>query len=458
VAGMSRAVPPGFVPKVDFLFDAAILFGAVVLSLPRQDSWETQAHQAAPIGMVGLVVWTVTAVALRHYDPRARRSRFDDAAMVMVLAMAVATVLRVLGLMRRIDGFLLVFVPVDVALRWTMSRYFKTRVGPSDEGVLVIGTGPLARATAEALARGPDRHSVIGLLELPRDSAPTLASPPAHNVASELFEYLAAAPISEVYIAGDPAHDSAAMQSVIDTCETMGVPFALPAATFRFARAHPVENHALMHGYVHYCSYEPKPTQMAIKRLIDIIASAAAIWLLLPVCAVIALLIRLGSRGPIFFRQVRVGLHGRTFNMLKFRSMIVDAEAQRGALQSLNEQAGPVFKIARDPRVTRIGRFMRKYSIDELPQLINVLRGDMSLVGPRPPVPQEVVQYLPWQRRRLSVRPGLTCIWQVSGRNEITFDKWMRLDMRYIDHWSLKEDVGLILRTLPVVLGGRGAS
>jgi exopolysaccharide biosynthesis polyprenyl glycosylphosphotransferase len=441
MGGEVRTVAPGFVPRLDYVLDATALLGALVLSLPRQDSWQTQAHRLAPIGMVGTLVWTLTAVALRHYDPHARRSRFDDAAMVIVLAMAVATVLRVLGLIHRIDGFLLVFVPIDVVARWTMSRYFKTRAGPSDDGVLVVGTGPLARATAEDLARGPDRHAAIAVLE-----------------ATELFRCLATAPIGEVYIAGDAAHDAAAMQRVIDTCETAGVPFALPASTFRFARAHPVEGHALMHGYVHYCGYEPKPTQMAIKRLIDIIASASAIWLLLPVCVVIAALIRLGSRGPIFFRQVRVGLHGRTFNMLKFRSMVVGAEAQRGALQSLNEQSGPVFKIARDPRVTRVGRFMRKFSIDELPQLINVLRGDMSLVGPRPPIPQEVDQYQPWQRRRLSVRPGLTCIWQVSGRNEITFDQWMRLDMRYIDHWSLKDDVGLILKTVPVVLGGRGAS
>jgi exopolysaccharide biosynthesis polyprenyl glycosylphosphotransferase len=449
MTGEGRAVAPGFVPRLDFVLDAAVLLGALVLSLPRQDSWQEQAHRLGPIAMVGMLVWILTAVALRHYDPHARRSRFDDAAMVMVLAMAVATVLRVLGLIHRIDGLLLVFVPVDVALRWSTLHYFKTRVASSDDGVLVVGTGPLARATAEDLTRGPDRHSVIGSLDL---------LPPGQDAATELFRYLAAKPVSEVYIAGDAARDSAAMQRVIDTCETAGVPFALPAATFRFARAHPVEGHALTHGYVHYCGYAPKPTQMAIKRLIDIIASAGAIWLLLPFGAVAALFIRLGSRGPIFFRQVRVGLHGRTFNMLKFRSMVVGAEAQRAALQSLNEQSGPVFKIARDPRVTRVGRFMRKFSIDELPQLINVLRGDMSLVGPRPPVPQEVVQYQPWQRRRLSVRPGLTCIWQVSGRNEITFDEWMRLDMRYIDHWSLREDMGLILKTVPVVLGGRGAS
>jgi lipopolysaccharide/colanic/teichoic acid biosynthesis glycosyltransferase len=138
--------------------------------------------------------------------------------------------------------------------------------------------------------------------------------------------------------------------------------------------------------------------------------------------------------------------------------MVVNAEELKAKLMALNEQAGPVFKMKRDPRITALGRFIRKYSIDELPQLINVLRGEMSLVGPRPPVPSEVAKYEAWQRRRLSVRPGLTCVWQVSGRNEISFEEWMYLDMQYIDHWSLSQDFQLILKTVPVVLTGRGAS
>jgi lipopolysaccharide/colanic/teichoic acid biosynthesis glycosyltransferase len=138
--------------------------------------------------------------------------------------------------------------------------------------------------------------------------------------------------------------------------------------------------------------------------------------------------------------------------------MVVNAEELKQMLLASNEQSGPVFKMQRDPRVTRIGRFIRKFSIDELPQLVNVLRGDMSIVGPRPPLPSEVELYEAWQRRRLSVRPGLTCVWQVSGRNEISFQDWMLLDMRYIDHWSLARDFNLIWKTVPVVLTGRGAS
>jgi len=144
--------------------------------------------------------------------------------------------------------------------------------------------------------------------------------------------------------------------------------------------------------------------------------------------------------------------------MLKFRSMVANAEALKASLLSRNEQSGPVFKIKDDPRVTPVGRFLRKYSIDELPQIVNVLRGDMSIVGPRPPLPSEVARYEAWQRRRLSMRPGLTCVWQVMGRSEVSFQDWMLLDMRYIDHWSFARDVGLVLKTVPVVLRGRGAS
>jgi len=219
-----------------------------------------------------------------------------------------------------------------------------------------------------------------------------------------------------------------------------------------------VDGEAVSDGYLHYHSHAPQPGAFALKRMFDVVASSAALWLFTPLFILVALGIKLTSRGPLFFRQERVGLRGKRFNMLKFRSMVVDAEARKAHLAARNEQAGPVFKMRNDPRVTRIGRVIRKYSIDELPQLINVLRGDMSLVGPRPPVPSEVEKYEAWQRRRLSVRPGLTCIWQVSGRNQISFEEWMYLDMQYIDHWTLAGDFNLIFKTVPVVITGRGAS
>jgi lipopolysaccharide/colanic/teichoic acid biosynthesis glycosyltransferase len=202
---------------------------------------------------------------------------------------------------------------------------------------------------------------------------------------------------------------------------------------------------------------EPTPRLLALKRTVDIVLSAAALIALLPLFAILAALIKLTSAGPVFFEQPRVGCQGRIFKMLKFRSMVVNAEELKPRLAAQNESSGPVFKMRSDPRVTSIGRFIRKYSLDELPQLINVLAGDMSLVGPRPPVPSEVLRYEPWQYRRLSVRPGLTCLWQVSpDRYRISFDDWMRLDLSYIDRWTLRLDLELILLTFGVVLRGTG--
>ena len=197
--------------------------------------------------------------------------------------------------------------------------------------------------------------------------------------------------------------------------------------------------------------------RLSIKRAFDVLLSLTTLVLLAPAMILIAALIKLSDGGPIFFGQRRVGLRGQTFRMLKFRSMVVHAEGLRPKLQLCNESNGPVFKMRRDPRVTAIGRFIRRYSLDELPQLLNILRGDMSVVGPRPSLPSEVLSYQEWQFRRFAVRPGLTCFWQVSpDRYEASFDEWMRLDLRYVDEWNLRLDVELILRTFRVVLGGGG--
>ncbi len=196
--------------------------------------------------------------------------------------------------------------------------------------------------------------------------------------------------------------------------------------------------------------------RLLVKRVTDVILAGAALILVCPFMLMIALLIRLTSPGPAIFRQTRCGLNGRRFVFYKFRSMCADAEAMRASLESKNERT-TVFKMKNDPRLTAVGRWLRKFSIDEWPQLWNVLKGDMSLVGPRPPLPEEVEQYKRWQRRRLRMRPGLTCLWAVSGRDHVDFDTWMRLDMQYIDNWSLALDWKIMLRTIPQVLSGRGA-
>ncbi|MBK1632619.1 glycosyl transferase [Thiohalocapsa halophila] len=195
-----------------------------------------------------------------------------------------------------------------------------------------------------------------------------------------------------------------------------------------------------------------------LKRLFDILASAVLLVLLLPVLGLVALAIRLESPGPVLFRQTRVGRWGQLFTMWKLRSMYIDAEARKAALMAQNEMAGGViFKMKDDPRVTKVGRFIRKTSIDELPQLWNVLRGDMSLVGPRPPVPAEVDEYSLSDRRRLEVIPGITCIWQISGRSEIPFDQQVELDVQYIESQSFWMDLKILLKTVPALLLGTGA-
>lgn len=192
------------------------------------------------------------------------------------------------------------------------------------------------------------------------------------------------------------------------------------------------------------------------KRVVDVALASTAIVLVLPLMAIIALLIRLTSPGPAIFRQIRCGLNGRRFVFYKFRSMCANAEDMKASLAHLNQKE-LAFKIPNDPRLTPLGRVLRKFSIDEWPQLWNVVKGDMSLVGPRPAVPEEVEQYKGWQRRRLRMRPGLTCLWALNGRDHLDFETWMKLDMQYIDNWSLALDYKILLRTIPHVLLGKGA-
>ena len=196
---------------------------------------------------------------------------------------------------------------------------------------------------------------------------------------------------------------------------------------------------------------------MFLKRVIDVVGSGLGIILLSPLLLFIAVLIRLTSPGPVLYIQKRSGLNGRKFVLYKFRSMYKGAHERLAELAHKNEVSGPIFKIKNDPRITPVGKFLRKFSLDELPQLFNVFAGQMSLVGPRPPLPKEVNQYETWQRRRLSMRPGITCLWQISGRNKIKFDEWMKLDLEYIDNWSLGLDFKILLKTIPAVLFAKGA-
>lgn len=246
------------------------------------------------------------------------------------------------------------------------------------------------------------------------------------------------------------------VKGLIYTCAEVGVIFRMQS---EFLSVLSLRSKLSYFNQMPFLSFMNTPGNYAalkVKLVFDYIVASLILLAISPVMLTIALLVKFGDGGPVFFAQKRVGQNGRRFPCLKFRTMVINAEALKADLMDQNEQEGPVFKIKKDPRVTRVGHFLRKTSLDELPQFINVLRGEMSIVGPRPPVPSEVKQYERWQRRRLSMKPGITCIWQVSGRNNIPFDQWMKMDMQYIDSWSLKLDLILFLKTFKVMITGDG--
>jgi exopolysaccharide biosynthesis polyprenyl glycosylphosphotransferase len=456
-----KRLSPESTQGINYAADICILVSACVIAAMHHG----QLHWKVAIVMAStaIVIWGCASRMLCHYVVWNGRGFLGDIALTLVLVATVALSVAALQLVPRVamamqlTRFFGVMLPAVllVRLRATGLRLWRER--PIQQ-VLVIGVGGLGRLTVREIRDSGKRRMVIGYLGFDDQRSRDGMDAPVLGSAKELERVLRERVVNEVYVATAAARHADEVQEAIRSCERFGVPFALPACGYRFARAKPARPDAIPDGYVHYTSVQYKPVQRALKRILDILASSAALMLLTPILAITALAIRLTSRGPILFRQVRVGLHGRTFEMLKFRSMVPDAEQLQSALAAANELSGPVFKMKRDPRVTAVGSFIRKYSVDELPQLVNVLRGDMSIVGPRPPLPSEVERYKSWQRRRLSVRPGLTCLWQVSGRNEISFEDWMLLDMRYIDHWTLAQDLGLIVKTVPVVLTGRGAS
>jgi exopolysaccharide biosynthesis polyprenyl glycosylphosphotransferase len=248
-----------------------------------------------------------------------------------------------------------------------------------------------------------------------------------------------------------------ACESLFLTCEELGVTATVVLNLFPHSIARMELQELDGFPLLRFARTPTDESLLFVRRVMDLVLASLLVVLTLPIMIVAGLLIRATSSGPVLFRQVRLGLHGRPFTMYKFRSMTPGAEERRGELDRINEMDGPVFKSSRDPRITPVGKWLRRFSIDELPQLYNVVRGEMSLVGPRPPLADEVARYERWQRRRLSMKPGITCLWQISGRNHVGFEEWMRLDLSYIDNWSLLLDLKILLKTVPAVLLGRGA-
>ena len=441
----------------------ALLLGIASSAAAMEDGvfhWKV----ALGVLLVATTLWLLVSRALGQYSATNGRGFLGDVALTLVMVATVVAPIAFLLLVFPRYGTtlhpgrsLIALLPTVLLLRMGIvgMRLWRARRGTD---VIIVGIGPLGRLTGAEVGGAQARQRRLGYLRFDDEAPHDRLQAPLLGTVGDLEATLGRCAVDEVYFASTANEHVAVVQEAIRTCETLGVPFALPTCAYRLTRARLTGAGAHADGYAHFRSVHVKPLQWFMKRFFDIAASAAALAALSPLLLAAAALVKLTSRGPILFRQERVGLHGRTFHMLKFRSMVANAEQLKALLAAKNEQSGPVFKMKRDPRVTAVGRFMRKHSIDELPQLVNVLRGDMSIVGPRPPVLTEVASYEAWQRRRLSVRPGLTCVWQVSGRNEISFQDWMLLDMRYIDHWTLAGDFGLIWRTVPVVLTGRGAS
>jgi exopolysaccharide biosynthesis polyprenyl glycosylphosphotransferase len=358
--------------------------------------------------------------------------------------------------------FFVIFGGVNVALllllRWLISflqgRIFRNP--PFYHTVLVVGTGKHALELSKFFRV----HEQWGMkIEGFLDAGSTHWRVDKDRVIGsfdDLSKLLRELPIDWVIFAL-PVEQNELILKGIRICKELGVVASCPLSDyFPFADANLSLDVYSGIPILSFRTTSVKKWELLVKGMVDRLFSFVSIVLLSPLLVFVSLLIKLTSKGPVFFTQTRCGINGRRFVFYKFRTMVADAELKKKELEHRNPKK-IVFKIADDPRVTMIGRFLRKTSIDELPQLFNVLRGDMSFVGPRPPVPDEVVKYEDWQRRRLSMKPGLTCLWQVNGRAELDFDEWMKLDLEYIDTWSLMLDLKILMKTIPAVLSTRGA-
>jgi exopolysaccharide biosynthesis polyprenyl glycosylphosphotransferase len=420
-----------------------------------------------PLGLAAALAWPIALRALHLYDSRRRDSVGEISGSLALAALASLVAMAFVAFATKVQvprSFPLLVACTQLGVLGGLrllvlgAARILRRAGHNTRNVLIAGSGPRAAYVESVIAGHPEWGlRVIGFIDagLPK-RGPAVDATRVLPLAS-IEEVLADQVVDEVVVAV-PRSKLEEVVLVVDAATRAGVPITLLSDVFgdllptprvkRFGSL-PALSFAPVHHPVGW---------LAVKRAIDLAGAAALLVLLAPLIAVCALAIKLTSPGPVFFFQVRCSLNGRLFRMPKLRTMVADAEQRKAELAAHNEMDGPVFKMKSDPRVTPVGRFLRRFSLDELPQLWSVLRGDMSLVGPRPAIPSEVAAYRTAERRRLSMRPGLTCLWQVSGRNQIGFEDWVRLDLEYIDTWSLASDLWILARTLPAVVRGEGAS
>jgi exopolysaccharide biosynthesis polyprenyl glycosylphosphotransferase len=474
-----------------FLIDLALVSIAFGLAFVVRDAWLPQAlpeqfsaglyafQRYLPFLPLALLVWAVALLSGGRYRSH-RTANLRDEVAALFRVTAAATVSWALAIfVLRLDASLLdgdrvsrtftvlfalfsfvLLTGEKLALRLT-SRWVRQR-GFNYRTLLIVGTGRAARALADSI----DQHAYWGfkLLGFVRTgAAENTETDDADLPAPVLGSIHDMARIVEQNVVDDVIfsvthRELPNLESQFLLLQEQGIRsrFALNLVPTDYSRIELEEFDGTP-----LLTFARTPTSyplLLLKRSVDVAIASVLLLIGLPVVVAIAALIKVTSTGGVLFRQTRCGLNGRQFTLYKFRTMVQDAHSRREELLHLNEMDGPAFKLRRDPRVTWLGRFLRKFSLDELPQLWNVLRGDMSLVGPRPPIPEEVAQYTRWQRRRLSMKPGLTCLWQISGRNNVDFNRWMELDLEYIDHWSPMLDFKILMKTIPVVLTGRGAS
>ena len=357
-------------------------------------------------------------------------------------------------------GFLLLFFALSwffLACARIAARNLIPLLGRNNlRHILIVGIDDRAAQLAEKLdAFAEQGVRIAGFLAPPGEFTHSELSGypvfPVENLRSMLSRHV----VDEIHFAVD-SEKLRSLEEVFLWCDEEGVCSRIAVDFFPHVNSHIALERLGSTPLLTFSAAPDDEVLLFVKRVIDLALAVAGTIVLSPVLLLAAILVKTTSRGPLIFRQTRCGLNGRTFTLYKFRSMIVGAEERLSEVAHLNSRE-IVTKIPNDPRLTPVGKLLRSFSIDELPQLLNVLRGDMSVVGPRPAIPSEVAQYQRWQRRRLRMRPGLTCLWAVEGRDNLDFDRWMRLDMQYIDNWSLGLDARIILRTIPQVLSGKAS-
>ena len=416
-----------------------------------------------------VVIWTALLFASGAYRSKRTAGLKDEMGLVARVAVTGSVLLTLVVFGARWDfisrPFLLIFCGMDVVVTVSVRlliRLVARRVraaGLNYRTVVLVGDTQRARS----IERLMHEHAWWGLkiVGVVRHAA----DPPGQGggevpVLGTLDDFpaiLASQPIDEVILTVDKA-ELEKLEDVFLLCEKMGVRNRLVLDFFPHVFAHVTLEEFQGTPFLTFSTTPGDDVALLVKRGLDVGLSVVLGALYSVPVLLSALLIRLSSKGPAFFRQTRCGLNGRPFTIVKLRTMVDGADERLSEVAHLNEHDGPVFKASDDPRVTPLGRFIRRFSLDEAPQFLNVLKGEMSLVGPRPPTPEEVACYEEWQRRRLSMKPGVTGLWQVSGRNDILdFGEWMELDLAYIDNWSLGLDMKILLRTVPAVLGGKGA-